>query len=227
MNGWAREDEGQPGLGYIIFRRRRRQGDGPDGQEHAGPDARLKTMMKRFCQSVGDGDAVFFVLWQVAGGRVFPICRRRARPPGRGTRPYRAQRLPILLDRRLPDVRTQRAERRNRVQPQPVLHAPGRHRGAGNPATRSGCWRFSTTSFATASNWRAGPFGTTCPRSWYKAFDIAGFSEGGGGGASFPGCSRLSSYGAPPHGGHRPRYRSHRHDAGGRAQHSRGHPASP
>lgn len=60
MNSWAQKDEGQPGLGYIFFRK------GEDGEtiEGAGPVAKNigpeRTKALREQLGLGDGDAVFF-----------------------------------------------------------------------------------------------------------------------------------------------------------------------
>ena len=52
---------------------------------------------------------------------------------GDRTRPDRAERLQLLLDRRFPDVRVRRGRQEDRLQPQPVLDAAGRAGGAGDP----------------------------------------------------------------------------------------------
>ena len=67
---------------------------------------------------------------------------RRPRPPswpasprtkiGAGAGADRPGPLRVLLDRRLPDVRAQRGDRADRLQPQPVLDAAGRAGGAGD-----------------------------------------------------------------------------------------------
>ena len=70
----------------------------------------------------------------------------------RGARPHRQGLLPVLLDRRLPDVRVGRGDQAGHLLAQPVLDAAGRDGGAGDqgPARRS--WPTSTTSSATASS---------------------------------------------------------------------------
>ncbi len=68
-------------------------------------------------------------------GRVRRGLQDHGRGPGRGRqarRPLRGGRLPLLLDRRLPDVREGRGHRQDRVLAQPVLHAAGRPGGAGD-----------------------------------------------------------------------------------------------
>ena len=96
LNDWARE-EGAGGLGYIIFK---------DGKG-TGPIAKFldedRTNKLMELSGAGDGDAVFFSCNQELAaaefaGRGAHADRRRARSAGEGH-------FPLLLDRRLPDVR--------------------------------------------------------------------------------------------------------------------------
>lgn len=65
---------------------------------------------------------------------------RGARRGRQARRALRGGRLPLLLDRRLPDVREGRGDRQDRLLAQPVLHAAGRSGGPGDagPAGHSG-----------------------------------------------------------------------------------------
>ena len=67
-------------------------------------------------------------------------------------RPAGGRRLPLLLDRRLPDVRVGRGPQGLGLQPQPVLHAPGRCQPPSTATTPGRCWPTSTTSCATATS---------------------------------------------------------------------------
>ncbi len=98
---------------------------------------------------------------------------RRRRPPEGRPRPQPGRRGPLrlLLDRRFPDVRVERAGEEDRLLPQPVLHAelrPRRLPGARSRATRRRSSRStpsSTTSSATASSCRPAPSAITSRRS--------------------------------------------------------------
>src|SRR5206468_3393295 len=78
-----------------------------------------------------------FAVFARAGG---PAGRQGAHAPGRGAGSDREGRLPLLLGDGLSDVRARRGDGQDRVQPQPVLDAPGRARGAGDagPADHQG-----------------------------------------------------------------------------------------
>ena len=126
------------------------------------------------------------------------------------------ERVPLLLDRRLPDVRAQRGDRQDRVQPQPVLDAAGRARGAGDQGPADDQGLSSTTSSATASSCRRGAIRNHLPEIMYKAFAIAGYRPDEVE-ARFGGMLNAFKFGAPPHGGSAPGHRPHRHAAGRRA----------
>ena len=123
LNEWARE-QGAGGLGYITF----------EGGEARGPIARNlegeRAAAIRDACGLGDGDAVFFASDKEAAAA--EVRGAGPHPPRRRARPVGARRLPLLLGHRLPDVRAERGHRPDRVQPQPLLHAPGRAGGAGD-----------------------------------------------------------------------------------------------
>jgi aspartyl-tRNA synthetase len=122
MNSWA-QGQGQPGLGYIFWRKERRQGRGrrPDRQEH-----RSRSVPKPFaCSWVWKpGDACFFAAGDPA--KFAKLCRRRARARRRGTEPDRPATASNSLDRRFPVLRMGRGRQEGRFRPQPVLDAAGR-----------------------------------------------------------------------------------------------------
>ncbi len=117
LNDWAK-GMGAPGLGYILFEAA--GGKGPIAKfvpeaaqaalrEAAGLERRRRRLLR--LRPAGR---------RRQAGRLRPDQDRR-RPRHR-----RKERLPLLLDRRFPDVRARRGNRQDRLQPQPVLDAPGR-----------------------------------------------------------------------------------------------------
>ena len=128
MNSWA-QGEGQPGLGYIMWR---------EGGEGAGPLANNigpeRTAAIRTQLGLKEGDAAFFVagdpdkFWKFSG-----LGAHKAR---RGIEPDRQGSVRTRLDRRLPDVRVQRGRQEGRLLAQPVLDAAGRPRCAATGRTR-------------------------------------------------------------------------------------------
>ena len=128
MNSWA-QGEGQPGLGYIMWR---------EGGEGAGPLAK----------NIGaERTAAIRAQLGLEGGRCRLLRRRRpgkileVRRPGahqgrRGTEPDRQGPVRARLDRRLPDVRVERGRQEGRLLAQPVLDAAGRPRRAATARTR-------------------------------------------------------------------------------------------
>ncbi len=127
LNEWAR-DEGMGGLGYIVF----------EGGEAKGPIA--KNLEPERVAAVRQGGrnrrrrrGVSGLPAEAEGGEVR---RAGAGAAVRRARLARAERLPLLLDRRFPDVRVQRGDASDRVQPQPVLDAAGRACRRWKPRTR-------------------------------------------------------------------------------------------
>ena len=125
LNDWARAERSAGGLGYIIFRRRR--GQGPHRQE---PGGRPHPVHPRSHRRRRRRRRVLRLPQEERGRTV-----RRVRPRSYLRRAGAARdkvTFKFPLDRRLPGLRTQRGQRPNRVQPQSVLHAPGRPRSVGN-----------------------------------------------------------------------------------------------
>ena len=118
MNSWA-QGEGQPGLGYIMWR---------EGGEGAGPLANNigpeRTAAIRTQLGLKEGDAAFFVAGDP--GKILEVCRACAHQARRGAEPDRQGPVRACLDRRLPDVRVQRGREEDRLLAQPVLDAAGR-----------------------------------------------------------------------------------------------------
>ena len=128
LNGWAR-DEGWPGLGYIVF------GDGGGRGPIANnlePDRveRIRSIM-----GAADGDAVFFACDRP--DRATRARRPRADPVGGGARAFGTERVPVLLDRGLSDVRMGRDRTQDRVQPQTPSPCP---RGGWRPSIPETPW---------------------------------------------------------------------------------------
>jgi hypothetical protein len=156
LNEWARA-EGAGGLGYIQF-----AAEGPKGPIAKNLEADRVEAIRVAC-NLQPGDAVFFAAGKKDetpkfAGKVRTCAGRRAEAD-------RAGRVPLLLDRRLPDVRAERGDRAGRFQPQPVLHAAGgpggaEHHGPAGPSRPS-----STTSSATASSSPPAPSATTARTS--------------------------------------------------------------
>ncbi len=118
LNEWARA-EGAGGLGYIVY-----EADGPKGTDRAQPGAGSRRGDPRRRCGVEGGRCG--VLRGRQAGRCGEVRRHGAHAAGRGTRPDREGRVPLLLDHRLPDVRAERGDQADRLQPQPVQHAAGR-----------------------------------------------------------------------------------------------------
>ena len=123
MIGFA-QDNGAKGLAYVIF----------EGGAGKGPIAKLLSDAEldgiRQSTGAGDGDAVFFSCAKVAEAeRIAGLVRTRV---GEELELIETERLSVLLDRRLSDVRVRRTRQENRLQPQPVFHAPGRADGVGD-----------------------------------------------------------------------------------------------
>jgi aspartyl-tRNA synthetase len=121
MNSWA-QGEGQPGLGYIFWRK---EGDAIEG---AGPIAKNigpeRTEASAAQMGLEDGDACFF-----AAGDPEKFARLPAMPATQGpagTDLVDEGSLRAVLDRRFPVLRMGRGEQEGRLLAQPVLHAAGR-----------------------------------------------------------------------------------------------------
>ena len=96
MNDWAR-GEGFAGLGYAT--RKGGEWGGPIAKNHGdeGMDEIAEAM------GLGPDDGIFFAAGKEA--EAAKLAGARAHPRRRAARPDRAGRVPLLLDRRFPDVR--------------------------------------------------------------------------------------------------------------------------
>ena len=149
---------GAPGLGYITFA----DGAGKGPIAKFVPDAVQDEI--RAIAGLEDGDAVFL------------SCDKpdvAARYAG-AVRLELGKRLDLIDEERFdfcwiidyPMFERDEADRRHRLQPQPLLHAPGRDGGAGEARIRSTCSPTSTTSSATGWSSPAARFAITSPISW-------------------------------------------------------------
>ena len=163
LNDWAK-GMGAPGLGYILF----------EAAGGKGPIAKPEAAQAALREAAGleVGDAVFFVCDQPAAAAKlagFRPHQDRRRPRHRGE-----ERLPLLLDRRFPDVRARRGNRQDRLQPQPVLDAPGRLDALENqdPLTINA---YQYDIVCNGIELSSGAIRNHLPEVMYKAFAIAGY----------------------------------------------------
>ena len=121
LNEWARE-EGGGGLGYIVY-----DADGPKGPIARNLEPERAEAIRAAC-GVAAGDSVFFVAGRATRRRSSPApCARRL---GTDLGMIAQGEFRLLLDHRFSDVRTERGDGADRLQPQPVQHAAGRDGGA-------------------------------------------------------------------------------------------------
>ena len=103
MNEWARK-EGFAGLGYVTRK----------GGEFGGPIAKnhgTEGMDRLYAElGLGADDGLFFAAGKAS--EAAKLAGARAHPRGRGAGADRAGLLQVLLDRRFPDVRVRRGDRR-------------------------------------------------------------------------------------------------------------------
>ena len=132
MNSWA-QGEGQPGLGYIMWR---------EGGEGAGPLANNigpeRTAAIRAAARIERGRCR--VLRRRRSRKILEICRPRPHQARRRVEPDRQGAVRTRLDRRFPDVRMQRGREEDRLLAQSVFDAAGRSRCAqrAGPADHQG-----------------------------------------------------------------------------------------
>ncbi len=135
-------------------------------------------------------------------GRVRRGLEDHGRGPRRGRqarRALRGGRLPVLLDRRLPDVREGRGDRQDRLLAQPVLDAPGRPGGPGDQDPLDIlAWQYDIV--CNGIELSSGAIRNHEPELMLKAFEIAGYDEETVE-REFAGMLRAFRFGAPPHGG--------------------------
>ena len=125
LNEWARgEGAGRPRLHQV----RRRRPEGPDRPQPGSPTAPKPSAWPA---ALKPGDAVFFAAGKKDEAPKFSGIVRTKLGDELGL--IAAGRIPLLLDHRFPDVRAERGNQADRLQPQPVQHAAGRDGGAGDP----------------------------------------------------------------------------------------------
>ena len=191
MNSWA-QGEGQPGLGYIMWR---------EGGEGAGPlanniGAERTAAIRSATRPEGRRRRV---LRRRRSGKILEVFRSRPHQGGRGIEPDRQGSVRTRLDRRLPDVRVQRGRQEGRLLAQPVLDAAGRPRRAADagPADHQGV---PVRHHLQRLRDRLRRHPQPPPEAMVKAFEIAGYGEKDVV-ERFGGMYRAFQYGAPPHGG--------------------------
>ena len=130
MNAWA-QSQGQPGLGYIFWRK---EGEELEG---SGPLAKNigeeRTDAIRTQLGLDDGDACFFVAGDPE--KFYKFAGEARTKAGERPEPGRPRPVRAVLDRRLPVLRMERGRKEGRLRPQPVLDAAGRPRGAEEPGS--------------------------------------------------------------------------------------------
>ena len=169
MNKCAHRMQGLPGMGYIFWREARGWHRKPPA---LWPRTSGRNAPKPMRAQLGSrrGDAAFFL-----GGKPELHRRRRAGANviadelGYPTRTVRA-----LLDRRFPDVRVGRRGEEDRLLPQPVLDAQGRHGGAGDrrPAEPTA---YQYDVVCNGYELGSGAIRNHKPDVMVKAFGIAGY----------------------------------------------------
>ena len=113
------------------------------------------------------------------------------------------ERFPLLLDRRLPDVRVQRRDAGDRVQPQPVLDAAGRAARRCESQDPLTIKAYQYDIVCNGVELSSGAIRNHRPDIMLKAFAIAGYGEDEVK-RRFGGLFHAFEFGAPPHGGSAP-----------------------
>ena len=212
LNGWA-QGEGKPGLGYIVL----------EGGAGKGPIAKFVTeeRLARLKALTGaeDGDAVFFVADKPEGAWKFAGQVRTKVGQELGVIAEDEFRFCWIVDFPM-------FEYDDKAKKIDFSHNPF-------SMPQGGLEALETQDPLTIKAWQydivcngielcSGAIRNHRPEIMFKAFGIAGYSaeevE-----HRFGGMLNAFRYGAPPHGGAAPGGRPHRHAAGRRAQHPRGH----
>ena len=139
-----------------------------------------RTARKRVFDAAGvqPGDAVFFVSGAREDAVERPIDGLRNHL-GEGTRAARGERLPVLLGHRLSVLRAGRGDEPDRLQPQPVLDAAGRPRGARTQDPLS-IKAFQYDIVCNGVELSSGAIRNHRPDVMLRAFEIAGYGPRGG-----------------------------------------------
>ena len=218
LNEWARE-QGAAGLGYIAF-----AADGPKGPIAKNLDeARLAAL--RAAAGVKDGDALFFACDKKAAAEKFAGTVRTKLGQELDLYEKNAFRFCWIVDFPMYELNddTGKIEFSHNPfsMPQGGLEALEKQ----DPLTIKA---YQYDIVCNGVELSSGAIRNHLPEIMYKAFAIAGYSKEEVEGR-FGGMLNAFKFGAPPHGGSAPGHRPHRHAAGRRAEHPRGHrlPAQP
>ena len=192
MNSWA-QGEGQPGLGYIMWR---------EGGEGAGPLANNigpeRTAAIRTALGLKEGDAAFFVagdpakFWKFAG-----LARAKL---GEELNLVDKDRFELAWIVDFPMYEYDEDRKEDRLLAQPVLDAAGRPRGAADTQDPLTIKAFQYDIVCNGYEIASGGIRNHRPDAMVKAFEIAGYGEKEVV-ERFGGMYRAFQYGAPPHGG--------------------------
>ena len=193
MNGWA-QDEGQPGLGYIIFR---------DG-EGAGPVAsnigHERTKKLRQDLKLADGDAVFFVCGAPKSFVTFASAARLKIGAELGLAAEDEFRFCWIVDYPMYELN----EESGQIE---FSHNPFSMPQGGLDALESkdplDILAHQYDIVCNGVELSSGAIRNHRPDIMYKAFEIAGYGEGDVEG-KFGGLLNAFKFGAPPHGGSAP-----------------------
>ena len=217
MNSWA-QGEGQPGLGYIFWRK---EGEKLEG---AGPLAKNigeeRTEAIRTQLGLADGDAAFFVAGDPKKFVSFAgAARTRA---GEELNLVDRDRFELCWIVDFPVLRMERGREADRLRPQPVLDAAGRHRRADRARIRLSIKAFQYDMVCNGFEIASGGIRNHLPETMVKAFEIVGLIARDGRGAFRRPLPRVPVRRAAAwrHGG---RHRPHRHAAGRREEPARSH----
>ncbi len=193
MNSWA-QDEGQPGLGYILFR---------DG-EGAGPIARAlgpeRTEALRAALGLGDGDAVFFVAGVPSEFSPFANAARLKIGEELGLTVKDCFEFCWVTDFPMYEVNEETGKIDFSHNPFSMPQGGLEALETQDPLTINA---FQYDIVCNGVELSSGAIRNHRPDIMYKAFAIAGYTatevE-----ARFPGMLNAFKYGAPPHGGSAP-----------------------
>jgi aspartyl-tRNA synthetase len=193
MNGWA-QDEGQPGLGYIIFRDG--EGAGPIAS-NIGPE---RTKKLKDALSLADGDAVFFVCGVPKSFFSFAAAARLKIGADLGLAAEGEFRFCWIVDYPMYDVN----EETGRIE---FSHNPFSMPQGGLESLESKdplkVLAYQYDIVCNGVELSSGAIRNHRPDIMYKAFDIAGYGRGDVE-EKFGGLLSAFKFGAPPHGGSAP-----------------------